>query len=188
MSMSYQAETPRRMVLADLLKREGTKTYVEVGCKGGETVGHILEQVRYITAFTVDPWTKMPARAAAEGGESYDDWDFAAIEAEYEKNLGTHKHRCRHFRMTSLEAAKQCEGMSYGAVFIDAAHDFDSVVEDIRAWYPLVKNGGLLIGHDYNHRWPSVMKAVAHCFPLLRVGVLPDSLWMVVKSEDLVPA
>ena len=34
-------------------------------------------------------------------------------------------------------------------VFLDAAHDYENVKEDILSWYPKVKVGGWLTGHDY---------------------------------------
>ena len=34
-------------------------------------------------------------------------------------------------------------------VYIDANHAYDYVVEDIKLWYPKVKHGGYLMGHDY---------------------------------------
>ena len=34
-------------------------------------------------------------------------------------------------------------------VYLDARHDYQSVVEDICAWFPLVSPGGILAGHDY---------------------------------------
>ena len=34
-------------------------------------------------------------------------------------------------------------------VYIDAGHDIKSVTQDLKAWYPKVKEGGILIGDDY---------------------------------------
>jgi predicted O-methyltransferase YrrM len=34
-------------------------------------------------------------------------------------------------------------------VFIDADHEYDSVVKDINAWLPKIKQGGIISGHDY---------------------------------------
>lgn len=76
-------------------------------------------------------------------------------------------------------AAKFADG-SCDLVFIDAAHDYDNVLADLRAWWPKVKPGGVFAGHDYstdaptpvrnNHpampwylgqdKWPEVAKAV----------------------------
>lgn len=183
--MKYQSTKTRAEVLAEFIKQQGVRTFVEVGCKDGKTTGALLEAVRYLNVIAIDPWAPMPQQKDVEGGETYEDWDFAAIEAKFKERLGTHAHRCKMLRMTSLAAAEQLAGQGFGCVFIDAAHDYDSVVADIRAWYPLVKDGGFLMGHDYQHKFPTVIRAVASCFPLLRVGILPDSVWMVMKSPDL---
>jgi len=34
-------------------------------------------------------------------------------------------------------------------VFIDANHSYEYVLADIIAWYPKIKIGGILCGHDY---------------------------------------
>ena len=57
----------------------------------------------------------------------------------------------RPVRMTSLEAADCYDDKSLDFVFIDAAHDYDSIHADILAWFPKVKIGGVIAGHDFNH-------------------------------------
>ena len=69
-------------------------------------------------------------------------------------------------------------------VFIDALHDYDSVYEDIRLWWPRVRVGGMLCGHDFNHQWPGVERAVADSFNLMQVGVTSDSVWFVLKQHE----
>ena len=34
-------------------------------------------------------------------------------------------------------------------VYIDARHDYESVLEDLDAWCPKMKPGGIIAGHDY---------------------------------------
>jgi predicted O-methyltransferase YrrM len=52
-------------------------------------------------------------------------------------------------RKTSVEAAKDIEDESLDWVYIDALHDYESGVEDIKTWYPKVRKGGVVAGHDY---------------------------------------
>lgn len=54
---------------------------------------------------------------------------------------------------------------TFDFVFIDAAHDYESVKADIEAWRPKVKSGGILAGHDYCKSWPGVMEAVDELIP-----------------------
>lgn len=61
-------------------------------------------------------------------------------------------------RKLSHQAALDFENESLDFVFIDAAHDYESVKLDIQSWFPKVKNGGVIAGHDIN--WPGVQLAV----------------------------
>jgi hypothetical protein len=176
------AEPRRWDVLAGFMIEQGYKTFVEVGCKEGRTTGHILKSVPDSQAWAIDPWfVQAPTTADAE---TYNDWNFASIEAEFWKNVGPNKDRCVMLRKTSADAALDFE-VGRDLVFIDARHDYDSVLEDIRLWWPKVRVGGMLCGHDFNHKWPGVERAVADSFNLMHIGVTHDSVWFIVKhSED----
>lgn len=202
---------PRRWdFLEGLMKQLELKTFVEVGCKEGRTTGHILKTVPDARVIAIDPWVTQEA-SGDPTRETYKDWDFSKIEAEFWENVGEDKDRCTMLRLTSEEAAARFttgSGRSAGGfdlvvgereapgggslpavvelesldlVFIDALHDHDSVKHDIELWWPLVRVGGVLAGHDFNHKWPGVERAVSEFFSLMDVGVATDSVWFVVK-------
>ena len=50
---------------------------------------------------------------------------------------------------SSQNASKQFQNNSLDFVMIDAEHEYDSVISDIRTWYSKVKPGGYLAGDDY---------------------------------------
>ena len=54
------------------------------------------------------------------------------------------------YRMYSTEAAKKIEPESLDFAYIDARHDYCGALEDIKSYWPLVKPGGIIAGHDYN--------------------------------------
>ncbi len=58
----------------------------------------------------------------------------------------------------SAEAATFLKGRTFEMVFIDAAHDYESVRADILLWRPLATR--ILCGHDYSAKWPGVRRAV----------------------------
>ncbi len=62
-------------------------------------------------------------------------------------------------RECSWEASRHFEDESVQVVYIDADHTYYGVSRDIDAWYPKVKSGGWIGGHDFPI--PDVKKAVA---------------------------
>jgi predicted O-methyltransferase YrrM len=65
-------------------------------------------------------------------------------------------------------------------VFIDGDHRYETVVRDIKKALELVRPGGIISGHDYDHPgWPGVKKAVDEFFGEVE---LKESIWHTVKS------
>lgn len=52
-------------------------------------------------------------------------------------------------RKSSVLAAREFHDKSLDLVFIDADHSYSAVRDDIAAWWPKLKIGGIMIGHDY---------------------------------------
>lgn len=62
-------------------------------------------------------------------------------------------------------------------LFIDGDHSFEGIKKDIVNYYPLVKKGGIIAGHDYYH--PPIKKMVDEYFGD-KVQILNNS-WLVKK-------
>lgn len=191
--MGHEFVSPLRRwdVVAGLCQSIGAKTFVEVGCKEGRTTGFVLANCPDVHVIAIDPWTQQDA-GADPTRETYESWDFAEIERTFWQNVGGDKDRCKFLNTTSENAAHAFADSIQHAladpadvVFIDALHDYDSVMQDISLWWPLVREGGFICGHDFQHKFPGVMRAVADQFPLMRVGVCPDSVWFVQKDSAL---
>ena len=52
-------------------------------------------------------------------------------------------------KASSLEAAKQFQPGQLDWIFLDADHTYERVLEDLIAWHEKIKQGGVLMGHDY---------------------------------------
>lgn len=75
-------------------------------------------------------------------------------------------------------------------LFIDGCHSYESVKTDIEGWYPHVKIGGTILGHDYRKvstdtgfiwEFPGVARAVHDSFK--NFYVIPGTtFWMVIKG------
>jgi len=87
-----------------------------------------------------------------------DSWD--GYESSYQQaieNVGAENL----IRKTSVEASKDFKDESLDFVYIDADHQYNSVKEDIEAWFPKVRKGGIVSGHDYvTYENYGVIKAV----------------------------
>lgn len=79
------------------------------------------------------------------------------------ENIEPVKEYINPIRMTSKKASELYEDGSLNCVFIDGAHDYDSVRSDVLSWLPKIKKGGLLSGHDYAH--PPIQQVLEEIFP-----------------------
>jgi predicted O-methyltransferase YrrM len=57
-------------------------------------------------------------------------------------------------------------------IFIDADHCFEAVTSDVAAWWPKLRDGGLMVGHDF--QWPEVDAAWKDAI-VCRLGIPLDS-------------
>jgi hypothetical protein len=82
------------------------------------------------------------------------------------------------FRLSSLDAAELFAyyNVSFDMIFIDAGHTYKEIKEDINAWKPLLKEGGILCGHDYTDKFAGygVIEAVKELIPKFKVV---DTIW-----------
>lgn len=99
---------------------------------------------------------------------------------EFLKNIEPLKSIINPIRMSSVEASKLYEDVSLDFVYIDGAHDYDSVYDDIQHWYPKVKVGGYIAGDDLD--WQGVNMAVYDNFENKFVSIRGKT-WVKQKSQ-----
>lgn len=69
--------------------------------------------------------------------------------SEFIKNTRPVSGSINVVKQYSKEASKYYLNNSLDFVFIDAHHTYKAVTEDIKYWYPKVRPGGILAGHDF---------------------------------------
>lgn len=85
-------------------------------------------------------------------------------------------------RMTSLDAVSLYENRSLDFIFIDASHEYEDVKKDIIGWYPKLKLGGIIAGHDYTS-YDGVKQAVDEILINKNLIVrLENSYWIHKKN------
>lgn len=130
--------------------------FVEVGSWKGKSAAYMAVEIvnsgKNIKFDCVDTW---------EGSIEHTGMQEIVDGTLYEtfiSNISPVKEVINPIRMESIKAAALYEDASLDFVFIDADHTYEGVKQDIIAWLPKLKNGGILAGHDYG--WSSVSQAV----------------------------
>ncbi|QDU37477.1 hypothetical protein Mal4_17910 [Maioricimonas rarisocia] len=158
----------------------------EVGVYDGYTSDILLQAFPELHLWMVDPWHTI------DQPEEYANFDESRFEELRRIAMWWTSHaedRRFELRKPSLEASSLFPDASLDFVFIDADHHYDAVKADVHAWWPKVRTGGLLSGHDYGvygdatGAW-GVRRAVDE-FAAER-GVLPllgaDGTWCIEKQ------
>lgn len=169
----------RGNVIVKLLQNTLGIRFAEVGVKQGRTCAYVAGQCPGVHVVAVDPFKPVPNDV-----DDYATWDFKQIRREFNENVREFAERVLVLEMLSVEAAEECtrRELPIDVVFIDAAHDYDNVMADISAWWPLVRPKGFLAGHDFNpHSFPEVCRAVQDHFPPARINVHDNYVWAVRK-------
>jgi hypothetical protein len=71
------------------------------------------------------------------------------IEPDQYENAKLNLGEDRLIKGDSVASADLFEDESLDFVFIDAGHSYGEVKRDIEAWFPKVRKGGIVSGHDY---------------------------------------
>jgi hypothetical protein len=128
--------------LAPLFGKLGYKTGVEVGVERGVFLETLCIANPLAKIYGVDSWK------AYSGYRDHVSQD--KLDGFYEQTLErVRPHNCELIRDWSTEAAKRFDDRSIDFVFIDANHRLEDVINDIVAWEPKVRPGGIVSGHDY---------------------------------------
>lgn len=90
----------------------------------------------------------------------------------------------------SVEASEKFDDESVHFIYIDANHRYRDVTKDLKAWWPKVKKGAYMSGHDYKYfRRDGVRKAVSRFFSdhgrsddvYVTADVNPHPSWIIQK-------
>lgn len=151
--------------------------FVEGGAWLGKSSSYLCDKAKDVTIYIVDTWKGSSDelethQALATQTDIYD---------IFLENMGN-----RNFipiRKTSVEASKDFQDESCDVVYIDMQHTYQAVKEDLKYWYPKVKTGGYIAGHDIDIA--SVNKAVKEFFNNKFNIIGSCSCCWIVKKEKI---
>lgn len=150
---------------------------VEVGSWLGRSTKALAATARG-QVFAVDHWRGSVDDPTEQEAKKIDVW------AEFNHNLGPEINRRKVIpigrpheelssTMTWFDGMTQdtCPVGPADMIFIDGSHKYEDVVRDIKNAVPMLKEGGLLCGHDFNEAaHPGVVQAVKELVPGFRLA------------------
>jgi len=158
-------------------------TFVEVGCWRGRSAAFLgvemINSGKHIKLYCVDSWKYIPSTEQPVSSQE----DFDKVKEEFYKNMEPFGDAVEILPMSSKDAVEKFEDESIDFAFIDAAHDYYNVYMDIKLWYPKVKKGGIIAGHDYfTSVHPDVKTAVDDYFRGKSLLMVPkENFWLNYK-------
>jgi len=111
---------------------------VEVGTDLGLNARNIKQFVSFDTMYLIDPYFDDYGRYSS-GDKRF---DIAKKRVGYSDDIV-------FIRDTSEVASTLFKYDSVDCVYIDGVHSYEHVMQDIKLWYPKVKKGGIIGGHDF---------------------------------------
>ena len=146
----------------------------EIGVFRGNFSEKILRILEPETLYLIDPWvvgsdvntpsatyresdTRIQSAQGVKTAYSKSE-DLAHVEKRFSKEINDKIINIkRHF---SYDAKDDFEDSCFDFIYVDATHTYESVLADLNDYFPKLKRGGILAGHDYTRNFPGVKKAV----------------------------
>lgn len=166
---------------------------VEVGCFVGASTELFAMHCKKI--FAIDPWELLDTKGLSHSPDWGEYGGGRAVRKDFEDRMAPYDN-VKIIRGFSVEASEQFEDESLDLVYVDGNHARKHVFDDLSAWYPKIKYGGILSGHDCcqvevirgQEKWlggrnlmPRQPKRGGKCRYAGRGYI--DGTWRVVKKE-----
>jgi len=131
----------------NMVQRFNDAIFVEIGVWKGKSAIYIAEKIKEsgknIKFWAIDIFN----------GSGYE-YDKDVLEGTLLKKYYINIEPVKDFIQTlagdSKELHEKFENESIDFLFLDADHEYKAVKEDLRLWFPKIKKGGIMAGHDYN--------------------------------------
>jgi len=177
---------PKPAIL-EIKKRFGDKKLigVEIGTYKGDNAVSILKTLNMKKLYLIDPYI------------FHDDWDsenemgeivdneilMEEIKAEAKFKVMSFYNKYEFVERFSKDAVNYIPN-ELDFVYIDGAHDFNSVMQDLNNYYPKIKRGGILCGHDADYN-PVTQALIKFCYEnKLKLNISKhDDWWIIIEGK-----
>lgn len=159
----------------DVIQKFNNTIFVEIGTWKGKSAVYMAEKIKIsgknIKFYTIDLFEYTPGY-----GSNSD-----SFLKEVQSNIEPVKDYINIIQGKSYEVADQFEDESIDFIFIDGDHSYLGVKKDLKSWYPKIKVGGIIAGHDYIEPSCGVKMAVDEFFLFTGISINKSS-W-IYKRE-----
>lgn len=166
------------------LQPDRAQKVAEVGVFDGPTSAWLLARLPKLVLYMVDQWKPYSDSNQPDAMLNADKWVRVRRMAHSRTEFA--KDRRIVLNLDSVKAAREIPDGSLDMAFIDANHTLEGVRRDIRAYWPKVKSGGWLAGHDWEKHEPRIYGVVQAVQEFAAETGLPyeldeDATWFVRK-------
>jgi len=148
----------------------------EIGVETGAFSEFLCKANPNLKLYSVDAWTTY------SGWNDYNNQE--RLDEVYEvAKAKLAPYNCEIIKGFSMDVVKTFADNSLDFVFIDSAHDFQSVTNDICEWSKKVRKGGIVSGHDYfrsKGRYTNHVVDVVNSYTYAK-GINP---WMIIRGDQ----
>lgn len=121
--------------------------WVEIGVRFGYNAKFVLSNYNIEKIYLIDPYVELPYLTEIFSKEQVDEYKATA-----KKLLTEFKDKCVWLEDFSENVHENVPNESIDVLYIDGNHSKESVLLDLENYIPKVKEGGLIIGDDFNEQ------------------------------------
>lgn len=178
-----------RRLVTGLVRESQAQVVVEIGVLRGHLSKQLwsiacVEKLILVDSYDVENFSVIRDGKLKRSKELDRKEEFSqrTLDEMYKSIMKAAPDNVEFMRMTSIEAAALVPNSSVDLVFLDTMHFYEDVIEDIDAWLPKIKRGGVFSGDDMSNRFPGVRKAVAERLPSYRNY---GRVWWATVGEEI---
>ena len=162
-----------RTLMAQTFNELGFTTGAEIGVAQGEHSELLCKNIPNLKLYCVDIWERY------KGYLEYTNRITRYYEEAKEKLA---PYNCILLKDFSMDAIKYFKNDSLDFVYIDGAHDFKNVADDVCEWSKKVRIGGVVYGHDFKRSKGKYQNAVKDVIPAYcyQFGIVP---WFILGER-----
>mmetsp|Transcript_30090 Transcript_30090/g.96274 ORF Transcript_30090/g.96274 Transcript_30090/m.96274 type:complete len:311 (+) Transcript_30090:31-963(+) len=154
----YMTDNPQRVFFSRLFRDGGFRKGLEVGVAGGKFSEHMLLDNAATSPLVWHMMEPFPISSLLARYDAFAQTSTERATAERERTMswrsrGVGKNAelraIRHLSTDAAALAAISDGPLYDFIYLDGAHDYFNVKLEMYAYWPKVRPGGVLAGHDY---------------------------------------